>query len=109
MPVDNSHNVCMEILPNHDMHQKCRWKWEVKDMLDKREICQKVTEFNPDLGVCGIDVETVYSRSKRSWVVASKKGDHDIIHFLDRNDIVECLDDTQCVSLGLDIALLKEY
>ena len=78
-------------------------------MLDKKEICKKVTEFNPDLGVCGIDIETVYSRPKRSWVIVSKKGDHDIIHFLDRNDIKACLYEKQCVSLGLDMAQLKEY
>jgi len=78
-------------------------------MLDKRELCKKVTQFDPDLGVCGIDIETVYSRPKRSWVIVSKKGDHDIIHYLDRNDIVDCVDDAHCVSLGLDMALLKEY
>ena len=78
-------------------------------MLDKKEICKKVTEYNPELDVCGIDIETVYNRQKRSWVIVSKKGDQDIIHFLDRNDIKACLYEKQCVSLGLDMAQLKEY
>ena len=78
-------------------------------MLDKKEICRKVTEFNPDLGICGIDIDTEYNRSKKSWVIVSRKGAHDLIHFLDRNDLTKCLDKAMCVSLGLDMALLKEY
>lgn len=78
-------------------------------MFDKNEVCRKVTELNPDLGSCGIDIDTFYSRANRSWIIISKKGDHDIVHFLDKKDIKKCLDDVQCVSLGLDVGQLKEY
>jgi len=78
-------------------------------MLNKSRVCQKVTELNPDIGVCGIDIDTHYSRAKKSWIIQSKKGDQDTIHFLDRQDLKKCLEDGQCVSLGLDVALLREY
>ena len=75
-------------------------------MFDKNEVCQKITELNPDLGACDVDIETFYSSSKNSWVIVSKKGDHDIVHYLDKKDIRNCLDGVQCFSLGLDIAEL---
>ena len=42
-------------------------------MLDKKEVCEKITELNPDLGVCGTDIETYYNRAKGSWVIVSKR------------------------------------
>jgi hypothetical protein len=75
-------------------------------MLNKNEVCQKVTELNPDLGTCGIDIDTYYSAAKKSWLIVSKKGDQDIVHFLDKKDIKNCLDEVQCFSLGLDVAEL---
>ena len=77
-------------------------------MFDKREVCQKVEELNPELGSCGIDFDTHYSRAKRSQLIVSKKGDHDIVHFLDKKDIEKCLDDVECFSLGIDVAELTK-
>ena len=78
-------------------------------MFDKQEVCQKITELNPDLGGCGIDIDTFYSKSKRSWIIVSQKGDHDIVHYLDKKDIKKCLDDVQCFSLGLDVTPLTKH
>ena len=75
-------------------------------MFNKEEVCQKVKELNPDLGVCDVDIETHYSTAKKSWIIVSKKGDHDIVHYLDKKDIKNCLDGVQCFSLGIDVAEL---
>lgn len=75
-------------------------------MFSKNEVCQKVTELNPDLGTCDVDIDTYYSNSKKSWIIVSKKGDHDIVHYLDKKDIKNCLDGVECFSLGLDVAEL---
>lgn len=77
-------------------------------MFNKNDVCQKVTELNPDLGVCDIDIDTFYSTSKRSWIIISQKGDHDIVHYLDKQDIKKCLDGVQCFSLGIDVAELTK-
>ena len=77
-------------------------------MFNINDVCQKVTELNPDLGACDIDIDTFYSAAKRSWIIVSKKGDHDIVHYLDKQDIKKCLDDVQCFSLGLDVAELTK-
>lgn len=78
-------------------------------MFDKKEVCQKVTELNPGLGACDIDIDTFYSAAKKSWIIVSQKGDHDIVHYLDKQDIKKCLDDVQCFSLGLDVTQLTKH
>ena len=78
----------------------------VENMFNKEEVCQKVKELNPDLGACDVDIETHYSTAKKSWIIVSKKGGHDIVHSLDKMDIKNCLDGVQCFSLGLDVAEL---
>lgn len=75
-------------------------------MLSRQEVCQKVTELNPDLGVCGVDIDTHYSAAKKSWIIVSKKGDHDVVHYLDKKDLKSCLDDVECFSLGIDVSEL---
>ena len=77
-------------------------------MFNKKEVCQKITELNPDLGVCDIDIDTFYSAAKKSWIIVSRKGDHDIVHYLDKQDIKKCVDDVQCFSLGIDVAELTK-
>ena len=78
-------------------------------MFNREEVCQKITELNPDLGACGIDIDTFYSAAKKSWIIRSQKGDHDIVHYLDTQDIKKCLDDIQCFSLGLDVVQLTKH
>jgi len=77
-------------------------------MFNKNEVCQKITELNPDLGACDIDIDTFYSAAKKSWIIVSQKGDHDIVHYLDKLDIKKCLDDVQCFSLAIDVAELTK-
>jgi hypothetical protein len=78
-------------------------------MFDKKDVCKKIIELYPDIGACDINVDAFYSTAKKTWVVELKKGEHKLIHHLDKHDIKDCMDDKQCVSLGLDIAQLKKY
>ena len=77
-------------------------------MLDKKELCQKITEIYPDIGACGIDVDAFYSTAKNTWVVELKKGGHQLKHHLEKDDAQDCLNGKQCVALGLEIAQLKK-
>lgn len=76
-------------------------------MYDAKELCEKITSIYPDIGACGIDIDVVYDKEKKSWVVDLKKGAHELKHYLDVPDADSCLDGKQCVSLGLEIAQLK--
>jgi hypothetical protein len=78
-------------------------------MFEKKEVCEKIIELYPDIGTYEIDVDAFYSKAKGTWVVELKRGDHKVVHHLDKHDIEDCIEGKQCVSLGLEIAQLKEY
>lgn len=75
-------------------------------MLDKKELCQKIIELYPALDTQGITVDAFYSTAKGTWIVELKKGGHNLQHHLAKHDAMDCMDDKQCVSLGLEIAQL---
>jgi hypothetical protein len=77
-------------------------------MHDKNELCRKITEIYPDIGTCGIDVVVDYDRQKNVWVVDLKKDNHELKHFLELSDADLCMENRQCVALGLEIAQLKK-
>jgi hypothetical protein len=73
-------------------------------MLDKQELCQKIIELYPDLETQGITVDAFYSTAKGTWIVELKRGEHTLQHHLAKHDAKDCMDDKQCVSLGLEIS-----
>lgn len=77
-------------------------------MHDKQELCEKIRELYPEVGECGIDIEAEWSEDKKAWVVDLKKGDHELKTHLEPEDADGCMDGKQCVSLGLQIAQLKD-
>lgn len=76
-------------------------------MYDKLELCQKITSIYPDIGQCGIDLNVDYDEGKNTWVVHLKKDTHSLNHFLEVMDADKCMEGKQCVSLGLEIAQLR--
>ena len=49
-------------------------------MIDKKELCEKITAIYPDIGVCGIDIDVVYDEGKEAWMVDLKKSMLPIMH-----------------------------
>ncbi len=78
-------------------------------MYNKNDLCNKITELYPDIGECGIDVEVDFDEVKNVWVVDLHKDDHELKHFLELPVAQECMEGQQCVSLGLEIAQLKNH
>jgi hypothetical protein len=76
-------------------------------MIDKNELCEKIRHLYPDIGECGIDINVEYDDGQKSWVVYLKKDHHRLKTFLEDGDAEKCLIDTQCVSLGIEIAQLR--
>ena len=77
-------------------------------MIDKAALCEKIRELYPDVGECGIDVNTEYDQDQGRWVVHLKKDRHELRTFLEDGDAELCLMGKQCVSLGIEIAQLKD-
>jgi len=76
-------------------------------MYDQTELCKKITTLYPEIGQCGIDIDVTYDESEKSWMVHLKKDTHSLNHFLDVLDADRCMEGKQCVSLGLEIAQLR--
>ena len=77
-------------------------------MYDKKELCEKIRELYPDIGECGMDVDVGYDEAQKSWTVNLKKDQIQLKHFLEDQDAELCMEGKQCMSLGLEIAQLKD-
>ena len=77
-------------------------------MYTKEELCGKIIELYPEIGVCGIDVDAEFDRKKNTWIIDLKKDEHELKHHLEIPDADDCMDGRQCISLGLEIAQLKK-
>ncbi len=77
-------------------------------MIDKAELCKKITEIYPDIGRCGIDVDADFDQEQGRWVVHLEKNQHRVKTFLEDGDAELCLMGRQCVSLGIEINQLRD-
>ncbi len=77
-------------------------------MYDKEELCEKIKKLYPDIGECGIDVNVSYDDEQKVWVVNLKKDHLELKTFLEDGDAELCMEGKQCVSLGLEIAQLRD-
>jgi hypothetical protein len=77
-------------------------------MYNKDQLCAQIRTLYPDIGACGIDVDVEYDQAEKAWVVHLKHGQHALKTFLADGDAEACLEGKQCISLGLDIAQLRD-
>lgn len=77
-------------------------------MIDKAQLCEKIREIYPDIGECGIDIDVAYDQDQKAWTVHLKKDQHELKHYLEPPDADACMAGKQCVSLGLEIAQLRD-
>ena len=77
-------------------------------MYNEQELCDKILSLYPYIGACGIDMNVSYDPVQKTWLVHLKKDAHELKHFLEQPDADKCMDGTQCVALGLEIAQLKK-
>ena len=77
-------------------------------MIDKAELCKKITEIYPDIGACGIDLNVEFDEGQDRWVVHLEKAQPHVKTFLEEGDAELCLMGRQCVSLGIEINQLRD-
>jgi len=77
-------------------------------MIDKEQLCKKIEEIYPDIGTCGIDVDVEYDDNNERWTVYLQKGHQKQKTFLEQGDAEMCLQGKQCVSLGVEVAQLRD-
>lgn len=77
-------------------------------MIEKDELCQKIRDLYPDIGECSIDVDVAFDEKNQRWRVDLKKGNRQLKTFLEEGDAELCMQDRQCVSLGIEISQLRD-
>ncbi|MDX9785267.1 MAG: hypothetical protein RBT11_00670 [Desulfobacterales bacterium] len=77
-------------------------------MFDKKELCNKIIEIYPDIGACGIDVTVDYDEKEKAYVVHLEKDGRRLKTYLQDGDAENCISGKQCVSLGIEIAQLRD-
>lgn len=77
-------------------------------MIERDKLCQKIRDLYPDIGECGIDVDVAFDEKNQRWRVDLKKGNRQLKTFLEEGDAQLCLQDRQCVSLGIEISQLRD-
>jgi hypothetical protein len=78
-----------------------------QEMIDRKELCEKIRQIYPDVGECGIDVEAEYDPKEKTWVVHLKKGSYKLKTFLEEGDAEQCMLGQKCVGLSIEIAQLR--
>jgi hypothetical protein len=81
---------------------------EGKNMVNKKEICDKIIAIYPEIGECGINVDVEWDKDKTTWVVKLERGGRKLITHLEPEDADACMEGRQCVSLGVQIEQLKD-
>lgn len=76
-------------------------------MQDRAKICEKIHQMYPDMGECDKDLNVDWDLERDAWAVDFNKGPFRIRHYLEDEDAAACLEDDQCVGLGIEFAQFR--
>ena len=77
-------------------------------MSTAKEVCEKIRAVYPDVGECGIDIDVNFDEVNRAWSVHLKKENRTLGTFIEPDDADTCIENKQCLGLGLQIAQLRD-
>jgi len=63
----------------------------------------KIMEMYPDITKHGISVSLDFDKEKNAYIVKFKKDKHELTTHLEKKDADECMNDTKCVYLGIQV------
>jgi hypothetical protein len=89
------------------IHERQNLQAKGDTMYNKEQLCNKIREVFPDIGECGIDIDIDYDPKNKAYVVDLKKDNQRLKTYLEPEDADLCMNGKQCMSLGIEIAQLK--
>ena len=78
----------------------------MKHTLD--EMKAKVHQMYPDIDKHGVASTLTYDKGKKTYVLELKKDQHHLATYIDKVDADKCLDNIECVHLGVQIGQFLE-
>jgi hypothetical protein len=76
-------------------------------MISKQELCTKIEEVFPDVGVCGIDFDVEFDEETKAWAVDLHHGSHHLKTFIEIDEANSCIEGNACIPLAMQVAQLK--
>lgn len=76
--------------------------------MTKDELCRQIQLIYPDIGECGIDIDTAFDEKEKRWTVNLRRGKKELKTFLEPGDAELCLMGKKCLSLSVEINQLKD-
>jgi hypothetical protein len=71
-------------------------------MYEKTALCNKINEIYPKIGECDKDLKVVWYSERNVREVNFKKDGQRIKHYLEDKDAALCMEDKQCIGLGIE-------
>jgi hypothetical protein len=72
------------------------------------ELQAKIHEMYPDIDIHGVHSSLTYDKGKKAYVLELKKGPHHLSTYIDKADANKCLDNIECIHLGVQIGQFME-
>ena len=76
--------------------------------INQKDLCDKIQTTYPDIGYCGIDIETSWDEDTGSWIVYLERDGKKLTTHLETDDAENCMEGKECVHLGLQVAQLSK-
>lgn len=71
-------------------------------MVNKAELCEKISEIYPELGACEQDLSVNWDETNSAWAVDFELKGEKIRHYLENTDAAACMLHEQCVGMGIE-------
>ena len=72
------------------------------------KVKEKIHEMYPDIDAFGVQSSVTYDKQKDTYVLELRKGEHHLATFIDRVDADKCLNNIECIHLGVQIGQFLE-
>lgn len=70
-------------------------------MNDRIEICRRLTEDMPELGICGFDINVTHDDALHAWRINYDAAGKRAVTFLDDEDVDRCLIGGKCLAFEM--------
>jgi phosphoenolpyruvate carboxylase len=72
------------------------------------EVKAKILEMYPDIEKFGVQSAVTYDQQKDTYILELRKDEHHLSTFIDREDADKCLNNIECIHLGVQIGQFLE-
>jgi hypothetical protein len=71
-------------------------------MVNKDELCDKISDIYPELGSCDQKLMVSWDNTNNAWAVDFEVRGEKIRHYLENSDAAACMLNSQCVGMGIE-------